>query len=115
MGRTPKRGESNQEPKSTFLHDKSLMASDQTDSLKIELARARTHAIKRLIELSSLAADECRETYLFKNDQFCGVRWTLGEAKAIWRSGSDEIAYEQNTQPVAAESDHQEPPLRRAA
>jgi len=91
------------------------MASDQTESLKLELARIRTRAIARLVTLTALPADDCRETYLFENDRFCGVRWTLGEAKAIWRSGSEDIKFQMSEQPVAAEQPDQSPPLRRAA
>lgn len=105
-------GQAAQEP---FLQGKMLMPADQANPLKIELARARTRAVGRLVELTSLPADECRETYLFQDDQFCGVRWNLGEAKAVWRSGSDEIAYQPSEQLNAADLATQSPPLRRAA
>ncbi len=68
------------------------MAPD--NSLNLELARHRVIAIERLTLVTSLPADECRETFLFENDRFCGVRWTLGGAKAIWRTGTDGIACE---------------------
>ena len=91
------------------------MASTQTESLTLKLARIRSTAIARLVTLTSLPAEDCSETYLFENDLFCGVRWTLGEAKAVWRTGSDEIKYQQSQPPIPLKQPDQSPPRRRAA
>ena len=85
------------------------MASEQADSLKVELARVRANAVARLVTLTGLSAEDCRETFLFEDDRFCGVRWTLGEAKAAWRSDSTEIKYQHGgqqhvTKPIASSS-----------
>lgn len=86
------------------------MSSDNSQSLNIQLARFRAAALKQLITLTSLPADECRETYLFENECFCGVRWTLGGARAVWRSGTDGITCEPSERPPQQSSD-----VRRAA
>lgn len=95
-----------------------LMASDQKDSLKLELVRIRARAVARLVTLTALPAEDCGEAYLFENDRFCGVRWTLGNAKAIWRSGSEDITFKVDGKSItiaAAESAQQTPPVKRAA
>ena len=91
------------------------MANENKSSLNLELARYRAKAFEQLVSLTGIAADECRETYLFEDDRFCGVIWTLSNAKAVWRSDSDKIAYHQNGQPVSEASDPQASPIRRAA
>ncbi len=100
---------------STFFNDETLMASDQTDSLQQVLARTRATAITRLVTLTGLSADDCRETFLFENDCFCGVRWSLGETKAIWRAGSEDIKYHQGERSMVSEQVDPPDPVRRAA
>lgn len=91
------------------------MASDQTESLQQVLTRTRATAITRLVTLTGLAADDCRETFLFESDCFCGVRWSLGEATAIWRTGSEDIKYQQGERSPVSEQANPSAPARRAA
>lgn len=90
------------------------MAFDRNESLNLELARIRATVITQLSNVSSLSPDDCRETYLFDNEHFCGVRWTLGSTRAVWRIGTDTIAYDLNGQTIDP-SKYQPTPLRRAA
>jgi len=93
------------------------MSSEQNDSLKLELVRIRQKAVARLVTLTSLPAEDCGEAYLFDNDRFCGVRWTLGNAKAIWRSGSEDIVFKVDGKSITIPADRamQAPPVKRAA
>jgi len=93
------------------------MSSEQNDSLKLELVRIRQKAVARLVTLTSLPGEDCGEAYLFDNDRFCGVRWTLGNAKAIWRSGSEDIVFKVDGKSITIPADRamQAPPVKRAA
>ena len=93
------------------------MSSEQNDSLKLELVRIRQKAVARLVTLTSLPAEDCGEAYLFDNDRFCGVRWTLGNAKAIWRSGSEDIVFKVDGKSITIPADRakQALPVKRAA
>jgi hypothetical protein len=91
------------------------MANANQNVLKLELARFRKQAFEQLGLLTGLSSNDCRETYLFEEDRFCGVRWTLGNAKASWRQGSTEILYQQDQQSVVGEADQQVHEIRKAA
>jgi hypothetical protein len=91
------------------------MAPEQADSRQVALIRARTNAVTRLVTMTGLAAEDCRETFLFEDDRFCGVRWTLGDAKAVWRSAADEIKYQHGDQQITLQQAELSATTRRAA
>ena len=61
------------------------MTQDSKQILSNQLIRVRTLAQNRLATFSRLDLTDCNEVYLFKADQFCGIRFTLGAFEAVWR------------------------------
>ncbi len=61
------------------------MTQDSSQPLAEQLVRARALAQTRLAQYSRLEAADCKEVYLFKDGQFCGVRFNLGAFQADWR------------------------------
>lgn len=61
------------------------MTQDSRQILSEQLVRVRALAQSRLAKFSKLEPADCKEVYLFKADQFCGVRFSLGAFQADWR------------------------------
>lgn len=61
------------------------MTQDSQQILSEQLVRVRTLAQTRLARFAKLEPGDCKEVYLFRADQFCGIRFTLGAFQADWR------------------------------
>ena len=53
--------------------------------LSEQVAKVRALARSQLARFAKLQPEDCKEIYLFQEDQFCGVRFTLGAFQADWR------------------------------
>ena len=62
------------------------MTQESEQVLSELLVRVRGFAQTRLAKFSRLEPANCKEVYLFQNDQFCGVRFLLGAFQAEWRT-----------------------------
>lgn len=74
----------------------------QIDSkpFKNQLDSVRRTALAALSELTGKSAVECRESYLFRDNRFCGVRFCLGDAEAIWTDERSELEFRRYGLPV---------------
>ena len=61
------------------------VTQDSKQILSEQLVRVRALAQSRLAKFSRLDPADCKEVYLFKADQFCGIRLSLGAFQAVWR------------------------------
>ena len=60
------------------------MSQTSKTILSEQLVRVRTLAQAQLARFTQLEPSDCKEVYLFHDDQFCGIRFTLGSFKAQW-------------------------------
>ena len=58
---------------------------DSKPTLSELVLRVRKTAQTQLARYAKLEPEDCKELYLFRADQFCGVRFTLGPFQADWR------------------------------
>lgn len=65
------------------------MASSE---LTKQLDLVRTIAHSQLATFARLDTDACTESYLFKDDRFCGIRIGLGSFQARWEVGQISVA-----------------------
>ena len=52
----------------------------------------RKVAQSQLATFAKLDADACKESYLFKDDHFCGIKIVLGSFQARWEVGQTTVA-----------------------
>lgn len=84
------------------------------NNLADAIGQIRSCAQHRLASLSRLDPQHSQESYLFADDQFCGVRFTLGRFRADWRIATEEIRFFLGDQQIdRIETDPA--PTRRAA
>ena len=76
------------------------MIQNSTEILPEKLARVRSLAQGRLAKFSRLEPADCKEAYLFKDDHFCGVRFSLGAFQADWRIGQTNLTVLRGTDPI---------------
>lgn len=55
--------------------------------------RVRALAQVRLVRYSNLNKSDCKESYLFQDDRFCGIRLTLGAFQAKWLIDETQVAF----------------------
>lgn len=65
------------------------MASSE---LTQQLDRVRKVAHSQLANFARLDADACTESYLFKDERFCGIKIVLGSFQARWEVGQTTLA-----------------------
>ncbi|MFK7770222.1 MAG: hypothetical protein AB8B55_23630 [Mariniblastus sp.] len=66
--------------------DKTKTASASSNrTLTEQLIAVRKRAQLRLVRFANLSPEDTKEIYLFNKDEFCGVRFTLGAFRAVWR------------------------------
>lgn len=65
-------------------------------SLPELIIRVRKLAQARLVQFAKRDVSECKESYLFEKDHFCGVRFSLGPFRATWRSNQTTIQFLRN-------------------
>ena len=76
--------------------------------------RVRKLVQSRLARFAQRDAAECKESYLFEKDHFCGIRFSLGPFRATWRTNQNTIQFLRNgTEIGQIEIDQKE--SRRAA
>ena len=88
------------------------MASSELTQ-QLDLVRKVAHS--QLANFARSDADAATESYLFKDDHFCGIKIVLGSCKARWEVGQTTVAISRGdkllqTVPLDAESSE-----RRAA
>ena len=64
--------------------DNSEAQQASNHGLMEQLIKVRKKTQTRLARYSNLPPEDVKEVYLFKEDQFCGVRFTLGAFRAVW-------------------------------
>ena len=64
------------------------------------VAEVRTFAERRLGALSRAVGMACTESYLFQDDFWCGMRFTLGVMRAEWQLGSTQVNFFNDVQLV---------------
>jgi len=62
-----------------------------------------------------LDADACTESYLFKDDHFCGIKIELGSFKAQWKVGQTAVEISRGNKVMQTVSLDVESSERRAA
>ncbi len=82
----------------TQTTNKSEKASNK--ALTEKLIGIRKRAQTRLAHFSKLQPEDGKEVYLFHNDQFCGVRFTLGPFRAVWRLEENSIRFFRGKAPI---------------
>ncbi len=65
------------------------MASSELTQ-QLDLVRQVAH--RQLANFARLDADACKESYLFKDDRFCGIKIVLGNFQARWEVGQNSVA-----------------------
>ena len=65
------------------------MASSELTQ-QLDLVRKVAH--RQLANFARLEADACKESYLFKDDRFCGIKIVLGSFHARWEAGQQTVA-----------------------
>jgi hypothetical protein len=60
-------------------------------SLNETIIEVRKLAQSRLARYAQLEPGNCKEVYLFQEDQFCGIRFSLGPFQAQWQIDQTEI------------------------
>lgn len=63
-----------------------------SSELTEQIERVRNVAQSRLGSFARLNVDACTESYLFKNDHFCGIKIVLGNFHAVWEVGQTSVA-----------------------
>ena len=63
------------------------------EALKKLIVRVRELAQNRLVQFAKLDIADCKESYLFSKDHFCGIKFSLGPFKAEWRVGQNLIEF----------------------
>lgn len=63
------------------------------DALKELISRVRERAQNRLAQFAKRDVADCKESYLFSKDHFCGLKFSLGPFKAQWRIGQNHIQF----------------------
>ena len=63
------------------------------EALKKLTVRVRELAQNRLVQFSKLDIADCKESYLFSKDHFCGIKFSLGPFRAEWRVGENQIQF----------------------
>ena len=71
-------------------------------NLADSILRVRGIAQSRLGRFANLDRDVCRESYLFKNDHLCGIRFYLGSFKATWMLFAPEIEFFRGQNPIGS-------------
>lgn len=70
------------------------MASSELTQ-QLDLVRKVAHS--QLTSFARLEADACTESYLFKDDHFCGIKIVLGSFQARWEVGQTAVAISRGT------------------
>lgn len=65
------------------------MASSELTQ-QLDLVRKVAHS--QLASFARLESDACSESYLFKDDRFCGIKISLGSFQARWEVGQTTLA-----------------------
>ena len=63
------------------------------EALKELVNRVRELAQNRLVQFAKQDVADCKESYLFSKDHFCGLKFSLGPFKAEWRFGQNQIQF----------------------
>lgn len=90
------------------------MTQESRQPLTETIIRVRKLAQQKLAQFSRLDAADSKEVYLFQEDQFCGVRFTLGAFQANWRTDQTALTIVRNGNQIA-EIDLAETVIKRAA
>lgn len=69
------------------------MTQPSQETLKKLIVRVRELAQNRLAQFAKLDAVDCKESYLFSKDHFCGIKFSLGSFRAQWRLGENQIQF----------------------
>ena len=91
------------------------MASSELTQ-QLDLVRKVAHS--QLASFARLDADACKESYLFKDDHFCGIKLVLGSFQARWEVGQTIVAIsrgEQVLQTVSLDVESSEESSQRRA
>jgi hypothetical protein len=91
-----------------------MAASELTQQL--DLVRKVAH--RHLASFARSDADFCKESYLFKDERFCGIKIVLGHFQARWEVGQVNVEFRrgnQHLQTVALNAESLDGSQRRAA
>ena len=70
-----------------------MASSELTQHL--DLVRKVAHS--QLANFARMDVDACTESYLFKDDHFCGIKIVLGSFQARWEVGQTTVAISRGT------------------
>ncbi|MEL7496179.1 MAG: hypothetical protein AAFN77_01125 [Planctomycetota bacterium] len=66
-----------------------------TDLVKLSLL-----ARQRLAQMARTDIDRCQESFLFREDHFCGLRYSIGPFRATWFCGDSVIRFSRGGSPI---------------
>ena len=69
------------------------LVNDPKSQMSEQIARVRQLAQIQLARFARLPEDQCKEVYLFENDRFSGIRFTLGVFRAKWMLKETQISF----------------------
>ncbi len=72
------------------------MTQQPTKKIGENILVVRKLAQSRLANFSRLDPVECKESYLFDHEKFCGIRFSLGRFNAEWRLSETRIQFVRN-------------------
>ena len=65
-----------------------------------QIAEVRKIAHSRLARFSNLDPLECKESYLFRQDFFCGIKISLGPFRGVWHLEESVVQFFRNQTPL---------------
>ena len=76
-----------------MLLNRDYVTEPSQEALKKLTVRVRELAQNRLVQFAKLDIADCKESYLFSKDHFCGIKFSLGPFRAEWRVGQNQIDF----------------------
>ena len=65
-----------------------------------QLLRIAELGKNRIAKIARIDPKDCQESYLFRDDFFCGVKYSTGPFTAIWMVGESVIQFFRNEQAI---------------
>ena len=76
-----------------LLLNRDSVTQQSQQALKKLIVTVRELAQNRLVQFAKLDVADCKESYLFSKDHFCGIKFSLGPFRAEWRVGQNQIQF----------------------